>query len=395
VNHAPRAPGGRSALATLTLATLTLASTLGACRSGAPPDAPRTQVTVPPPDDAGPGAVRGERDDGAADAGEAGGKATPWLRVDGPRIVGPGGRPFRGRGANLHDTRSCDSCAWEKPHVEEVLRRADVLVDDWRATFVRLLLESYPDRGQSPGRVHYRNVIEDDAYLQDVVRIVEHVGRKPGVYLLLSLWHDPSLGPTGWPTERTRAVWRKLARAFRDAPHVLFGLVNEPQANKDGRLDGEVWTAMNETVAAIRAVEAPDRRHVITVQGTREWGRVLDYYVSHPITAGGGVNVAYETHVYDRPARFDELVTRPSRKLPVIVGEMGPVSDSGKTMLLEDCSALMDLAERLDVPWLAYSFHTNCPPDLLEHHAGTCALGVPLAPSPWGALVRARLTRPW
>lgn len=332
-------------------------------------------VDLPPPHDSGP--------------------FTGWLRVQGPRIVTPDGKPFHGRGANIHDTRSCDSCSWEPPHVEEVLRRIDTLVDDWHATFVRLLLESYPDRGANPGRTHYRNILEDPSYLSDVMRIVGHIGKKRGVYVLISLWHDPTFGPLGWPTERTRTVWKKLARSLRDMPFVLFGLVNEPEKNEGGQLDGEVWTAMNETVAAIRSVEEPGHRHIVTVQGTREWGRVLDYYVAHPITAGGGENVAYETHVYNRPARFDELVTRPSATLPVIIGEMGVVGDQNATMFPEDCENLMDLAEKLDVPWLAYTFHTNCPPNLLTTHAGTCGVGVPLEPSPWGRIVKERLSRPW
>ncbi len=321
---------------------------------------------------------------------------TGWLKVQGPRIVTPDGKPFHGRGANVNDTRSCDSCSWERPHVEEVLRRIDTLVDGWHANFVRLLLESYADAGPGPGRrVHYKSVLEDDDYFRDLMTIIGHIGKKRGVYVLVSLWHDPSFGPLGWPTERTRTVWKKLARALKDMPFVMFGLVNEPEKNEAGLLDGEVWTAMNETVAAIRSVEEPDKRHIVTVQGTREWGRVLDYYVAHPITAGGGVNVAYETHVYNRPARFDELVTRPSRKLPVIIGEMGVVNDQNATMLPEDCEALMDLAEKLDVPWLAYTFHTNCPPNLLVEHAGTCGVGAPLQPSPWGRIVKERLARPW
>ena len=323
------------------------------------------------------------------------GPITGWLKVQGPRIVTPDGKPFHGRGANVHDTRSCDSCSWERPHVEEVLRRIDTLVDGWHANFVRLLLESYADGGAAPGRVHYKNVLEDDEYFRDLMTIIGHVGKKRGVYVLVSLWHEPSFGPLGWPTERTRTVWKKLARALRDMPFVMFGLVNEPQKNEGGLLDGEVWTAMNETVSAIRSVEEPGKHHIVTVQGTREWGRVLDYYVAHPITAGGGVNVAYETHVYNRPARFDELVTRPSRKLPVIIGEMGVVNDQDATMLPEDCESLMELAEKLDVPWLAYTFHTNCPPNLLVEHAGTCGVGAPLEPSPWGRIVKERLSRPW
>jgi hypothetical protein len=319
--------------------------------------------------------------------------ASGWLRVVGTKILRPDGAPFRGRGANIHDTRSCDACSFEPPHVEEVTRRIDVLVDEWHATFLRLLLESYPDRG--PGRAHYKNVEDDDDYFHDVMRIVGHIGKKPGVYVMVSLWQDPTFSPLGWPTERTRAVWRKLARALRDIPYVLFGLVNEPEKNDDGRLDGQVWRAMNDTVAAIREVENPERRHLVAVQGTREWGRVLDYYIDHPITAGGGVNVVYETHPYDRKTRFASLVERPAHKLPVIIGEFGAQQDKDVTMFPEDCVALMDLAERLDIPWLAWTFHPNCPPNLLVRHEGSCGVGLPLLASEWGRLVKERLAHEW
>jgi hypothetical protein len=130
------------------------------------------------------------------------------------------------------------------------------------------------------------------------------------------------------------------------------------------------------------------------VQGTREWGRVLDYYVDHPITAGGGANVAYETHVYDPESRFAELVTRPAQKLPIIIGELGVVDRLAK-MSEGDCVALMDLAEKLEIPWMAYTFHMNCPPSLLVTRERTCGVGLPLAPSPWGRVVKERLARPW
>jgi hypothetical protein len=60
----------------------------------------------------------------------------------------------------------------------------------------------------------------------------------------------------------------------------------------------QVWQGMNSVVAAIREQEAASGfpTHLVTVQGTRAWGRTLDYYLTHPITAGGGKNVVYETH---------------------------------------------------------------------------------------------------
>ncbi len=326
------------------------------------------------------------------------GLITPWLEVKDGRIRTPDGKPWHGRGANLHDTRSCDACTWEPPHIEEVKRRVDELVDGWHANFVRLLLESYPDDGQAKvgnRRTHYKNVLQDGDYFRDVMQIIGHIGSKKGVYVLVSLWQDPSFSPLGWPTPKTQAIWKRLALTLKDMPFVMFGLVNEPQKNDDGKLDHEVWTAMNDTVLAIRSVERKEHPHIITVQGTREWGRSLDYYMSHPITAGGGVNIAYETHVYNRPARFDELVGGPSKKLPVIIGEFGALQNKDITMYPDDCEKLMDLAESLDVPWLAWTFHSECPPNLIVEKKGGCGVGQSLEPSAWGKIVKGRLARPW
>ncbi len=373
-------------------ALLGLALVLVAACDRSPSSRPPPSVVVERPATSGPTAV----DLGRTPSGE--GLLTGWLSVKDRRIRLPDGSLFHGRGANVHDTRSCDSCAFEPPHVDEVMRRIDTLTDVWHATFLRLLLESYPDDGRAKignPRAHYRNILEDPDYFRDMMRIIGHIGTKKGVYVLVSLWQDPTFSPLGWPTSRTAEVWKKLAGALKDMPFVMFGLVNEPQSNEDGKRDAEVWQAMNENVAAIRGVERKNRPHIVTVQGTREWGRSLAYYVDHPITAGGGVNVAYETHVYNRPTRFDELVVQPAKKLPVIIGELGPQNDEHVTMLPEDCQKLMDLAEHLDIPWMAWTFHNNCPPNLLVERKNACVVGAPFTPSPWGQMVKAQLAEPW
>lgn len=66
-----------------------------------------------------------------------------WLRTEQHHLVPADGSVWRGRGANVHDTRSCNACTWYEPDVGEVLRRIDELVDGWGANFIRLDLESY------------------------------------------------------------------------------------------------------------------------------------------------------------------------------------------------------------------------------------------------------------
>jgi Cellulase (glycosyl hydrolase family 5) len=391
-------------------AALALAAA-GAC--GFPIDPPAVTASTPVQDDRGDGGIAdagtpaGAPDSGAdagtsdagVDAGTSDGgsvdggpsNAGAWLHTAGNHIVRSDGKVWHGRGANLHDTRSCDACTFEAPSVAEVKRRIDELVDVWKANFIRLNLESY---APSAGRTQWRTVLDDPAYLADVGTIVDYIGTKPGVYVMLSVWNDPSLSSMGWPQTATNSELAKLVATFASAPHVLFGVSNEPQSNDDGALDAQVWTAMNSAVAAIRGVEDEVRvpHHIVAVQGTRDWGRRLDYYVTHPITAGGGDNVAYETHVYDPATDFAALFETAANKLPVIIGEFGP----SQGMTAADCSTLQQAAEQMEIPHLAWTFHMRCSPNLLvDNSSGGCGRGMPLVPTSWGTVVKNRLAMPW
>lgn len=345
-------------------------------------------------DAAGPGVTDSgsQADANASDAGAA----ARWLHTRDNKFYHADDTVFRGRGANIHDTRSCNACAYEQPDVGEVKRRIDTLVDDWGANFMRLLLES---SATADGRIQWQGPLDSQAYIDEIVQIVEHIGTKPGVYVLVSLWIDPTINDMGWPTQSTIPVWRKLAAALIDKPHVMFGLVNEPESNYDGNQDSQVWDAMNATVAAIREVETQHNspQHIIAVQGTRAWARSLAYYISHPITAGGGTNIAYETHSYLKPNAFDTNWGEAAATLPVIIGEFGPAElGDGTSMTVEDTTVMMDQAEKADVLWLAWTFHMRCPPNLLEDVSGAgCGKDKPLKPTPWGVHIRERLAEPW
>jgi endoglucanase len=273
--------------------------------------------------------------------------------------------------------------------VAEVNRRMDLLVDDWKANFIRLDLESY---AAAEGRVTWASFMTDSAYLDDIRAIVAHALTKPGLYVMLSLWIDPSFTSNGWPTSATTDAWTALATAFKDEPRVLFGLVNEPQSNFNGAQDSQVWAAMNSTVQAIRDVEGMGPKHLVAVQGTRAWSRYLDYYLTHPITAGGGANVIYETHVYDPVSEFPALFEIASQTLPVIIGEFGPASGF---MTEADCTALMTRAQALEVPHLAWTFHQRCPPNLIQETGTGCGVNMALRPTSWGTLFKNALAVPW
>lgn len=328
---------------------------------------------------------------GSGSAGGSGGSggAGGWMYTKGNRIYRSDGTLFHGRGANIADPRGCGACTTANlaSSTNEVIRRIDTLVDSWHANFLRLDLESYASGATG--------VLDDAAYLAALQVIVAHVQTKPGVVMEISVWVDPSLDANGWPTDTTDKIWAQLATTFANVPQVMFGIANEPQSNYDGAEDAQVWDRMNTAAASIRAAEAAfgSNKHIILAQGTGGWARFLSYYETHPLTAGDGSNFAYEVHVYDSASTFQSRFLGPAQVIPVVIGEFGPVSG---TMTTADTAALMTQAEAAGVPYMAWTFHMRCPPSLLvDNSAGSCGLGMTLAPSAWGQQLQAQLANAW
>jgi hypothetical protein len=77
----------------------------------------------------------------------------------------------------------------------------------------------------------------------------------------------------------------------------------------------------------------------------------------------------------------------------VIIGEFGPIDEPGvATMTLGDCQELMRQADAAQVPYLGWTFHGRCPPNLLQDNSnGGCGIGAALVPTAWGVLLRDHL----
>ena len=322
-----------------------------------------------------------------------------WLYTEGNRIYiadGDGDRTndavFAGRGANIFDTRSCGA-GYADRNVEEVKRRIDELVDVWGADFMRLCLES--KASLDSWMVHGLSLLEDTTgYLDDIVEIVEHVGTKPNTYVLVSLWGSATLDDMGWPTDETNRELEIIVPALAAYPQVIFGICNEPQSNSNGNLDADVLERMNSAVTVIRDAEAATSypQHVISVQGTRQWARYIDYYIDNPVTAYEGANIAYETHPYDHD--FGQWFYTAQQSIPVIIGEFGPATVNGTVyMTLDECEQLMDTADALQIPYAAWSFHQRCSPDLIVDQTGS-GLGadMKIEPTEWGEVFMEHLS---
>ena len=339
--------------------------------------------------------------DDSGTAGTTGEPSGEWLHVDGNMIVHADGTPFHGRGANLHDERSCNACSFAPPLPDGIDRWADELIDDWHANFIRFDLSSkaapYNEYEQQ-----WMNLVDDDVYFADIVQNVEHMASKPGVYIMVTLFADPTMKENNdefdseWPSSLgdSNTRYTKLAEAFYDNPRVLFGLTNEPHTSPDH--EAELAAVYVDAIAAIRGVEDGHGtpHHIIVVQAPQGWARDLSYFVANPLD---GDEIAYEVHPYNHATDFDMLLVQPHQTLPIVIGEYGPADGY---MDDSDIMQLWQVAQDNEIPHIAWAFHMRCPPNLLEDSASDgcgldAATGYDFPRTAWGDLLFDYLATPW
>ena len=343
-----------------------------------------------------------KRGDGGSGSGGDGGGDGPapgdGLLVMGNRIVHTNGTPFHGRGANLHDERSCEACSFMPPDPQGLNRWADELIDTWHANFIRFDLSAKAAPYNS-SEVQWQNLVDDPQYLADIQTNVEHMTSK-GAYVIVTLFADPTIKDNNtdfdseWPSSLgdSNTRYTKLAETFANDSHVLFGLTNEPHT--DPAHDAQLAAVYTDAIAHIRAVEDAHGvpHHIVVVQAPEGYARDLTYFVAHPLA---GDQIAYEIHPYNPQTDFDTLIVQPSHTLPILIGEYGP-----DMMTDQDIMALWQTAQASEVPYIAWAFHQRCPPNLLQDTASDgCGLdastGYDFPRTAWGDLLFAHLQQPW
>jgi hypothetical protein len=325
--------------------------------------------------------------------------ASEWLDIQGGHITHADGTRFHGRGADLHDERSCEACSFMPANPDGVDRWSDELIDNWHANFIRFLL-SAKTAPYNQYEVQWKSIVDDPQYLADIVQNVTHMTGK-GAYVEVTVFMDPTMKPetadfdSEWPSSNgdTLPVYRALAEAFHDNPHVLFGLTNEPHGSADH--DAELAQRYVDAIAAIRSVEDSHGtpHHIIVAQAPENYARDLTYFMANPLA---GDRIAYEVHPYNQQADFDRLIVQPNAVLPIMIGEYGPAG----VMTDTDIQALWTVAQAQEVPYIAWAFHQRCPPNMLQDTASDgcgldAATGYNFPRTAWGDMLHDHLATPW
>lgn len=249
------------------------------------------------------------------------------LRVVGRQLCGSDGQPVVLRGVSTHDL----------VHFGRFANRQGIqsLAQDWHVSVVRaaLYLTTYlPHR-------------EVEKQVDEIVAACA----ENGIYCIID-WHVLSeQNPQATQAEAAQFFARKAAQ-YRDQPHVLFEICNEPNG-ADVNWHDHVKPYAEAIIPIIRR-EAP--KAVILV-GTPRWSQDVDRAASEPLDFD---NVMYVVHFYagSHGEELREKVRQAGRKIPIFCSEWGTTLASGDGgPFPQEATTWLDFIESNGISWCNWS----------------------------------------
>ena len=163
------------------------------------------------------------------------------------------------------------------------------------------------------------------------------------------------------PKYATVQFWTQTASYFKDVPHVVFDIYNEPT-----NISAQLWSKnANEIVKVIRRQGA---NQIIIVAGTY-YSKDLSWVKEHPID---DENIVYASHIYpiDKESMWEHYFGEISEKYPVLVTEWGFMDKSSRNTkqvhLVGDektyAAQLINYLDEKEIGWLAWCYDDTWEP---------------------------------
>lgn len=295
------------------------------------------------------------------------------LRAEGNKLVDANGQVVTLRGL--------------MPSDPAVLRR--------KGQFERLFFDGMADSGANVIRlpVHPERWELDPDYLWRYLDPAVKWNGENGVYTIIDLHFIGDIGTdrgAQMPDIRTPSkdfsldFWLQVASYFKDTPHVIFEIFNEPAdiSASDWRVNAQIL------VDAIRSTGADQ----LIIVGGIEYSRDLSWVLEEPIK---GENIAYAAHIYPAHSRYswDHWFGNVAEKYPVVVTEWGwmETDPGGKQPYLIGSQKtygepFMEYLDQRGIGWVACWYDDEWKPAMFE--AGFEEL------TPFGEFVLHRLSAP-
>lgn len=275
------------------------------------------------------------------------------LHVEGNRLVNADGQVVTLRGL--------------MPADPSVLRR--------KGKFDRLFFDGMADSGANVIRlpVHPERWELDPDYLWRYIDPAVQWNGENGVYVIIDLHFIGDIGTdrgAQMPDIRVSSrdfgleFWRQVASYFKDTPHVIFEVFNEP-----AEISAEDWRMQaQDLVDAIRSTGAQQLIIVGGIEYSRDLSWVLDMSIE-------GQNIAYAAHIYPAHSRYswDRWFGDVAEKHPVVVTEWGwmETDPSGKQTYLVGSQKsygepFMEYLDQRGIGWVACWYDDEWKPAMFE-----------------------------
>lgn len=227
------------------------------------------------------------------------------LHTEGKYLKDSSGNTIILRGVNIADPASLMFFRRERPH--DLFKIMDMAVREWRAGVIRLPV--HPDGiDDVPG-------FEGDAekYFRKYLIPAVDRAKELGVYAIIDL-HIFEDYTAKEKDDLIRGFWGIAAAYYRDAPHVLFELFNEPVKPDD-------WDKWRETAQPwVDMIRGIAQENILLMGGPR-WCQNMSGAAKNPFK---GKNIVYAAHCYPSHLNdFDKNWGPLIEKLPVMFTEWG------------------------------------------------------------------------
>lgn len=273
------------------------------------------------------------------------------LRVDGKFIKNQDNHTVILRGINTADPGSLMFFKRDRPH--NLFKIMEQAVFEWHANVIRLPV--HPDGiDDVPG-------FEGDAKKYFIKYIIPAVDKADslGVYAIIDL-HIFEDYTTKEKDRLIREFWGIAAPYYKDAPHVLFELFNEPVKPDDW----DTWQKYSQPWVDMIRKLAPD--NLLLVGGPR-WCQNMSGAAKNPVT---GKNIVYAAHCYPAHlADFDRNWGALFEKFPVFFTEWGyekPGAFPWEGTTSGFGRPFIEKIEALGCSWCAWCFDNDWGPKVFD-----------------------------
>ncbi|MFN8370348.1 MAG: glycoside hydrolase family 5 protein [Bacteriovoracaceae bacterium] len=253
------------------------------------------------------------------------------------------------KGVNIADPEQINTKPWERPNVDAKII-ATKATENFYAKVVRIPV--------LPGKKNEREgfLNNKDSYFNNHLKpLVDDLTRK-GIYVIVDLHYVSDYDKV---TKEVEEFWTFMAPKFKDNPHVLYEIFNEP-------IRPDSWSTWKKLIAdpmyTLIRKHAPDNLILI---GGPFWSSHIEEAATNAVK---GTNIVYTGHIYKNqtPDQWDKLYGAVIKKHPLFITEWGFEAGGTEGGDIEYGKKFSAWMEKHGLSWTAFAFDSKWGPRMFN-----------------------------